>query len=271
MNQPFISCICPTYKRPRLLQNALACFLAQDYPEDRRELIICDDAAQYDSQEGPDWKLQSTDLRYPGLPHKYNAMIAQARGDVIAIWEDDDIFLPWHLSDVAKTAGRQSSGFYVSKKVWSTYKEPFGNAHIEAAAGLFHSSWRFTRNLFEQVGGYPENSELSFDQQFGALLRDAANGCSYYGFTSRPGYVYRWGNNYWHGSQRGGEGYTDLWQAVGQLPAPKQGRLRPRFDAETRLIYNQLHANKVWFDQRDLYNLWVKSCHRIQRKLRICY
>lgn len=49
---PFISCVCPTYKRPHMLRNSLACFLAQDYPKDRCELIILDDAGQYRSQSG---------------------------------------------------------------------------------------------------------------------------------------------------------------------------------------------------------------------------
>jgi Glycosyltransferases involved in cell wall biogenesis len=40
-----ISCLCPTYKRPTLLANAIACFLQQDY-DGPAELIVLDDAGE---------------------------------------------------------------------------------------------------------------------------------------------------------------------------------------------------------------------------------
>ena len=49
---PFVSCLCPTYRRPKLLENSIACFLAQDYPADRRELIVLDDAGELENQTG---------------------------------------------------------------------------------------------------------------------------------------------------------------------------------------------------------------------------
>jgi glycosyltransferase involved in cell wall biosynthesis len=238
---PFISCICPTYKRPDLLRNALACFLAQDYPKKRCELVILDDAGQFEPQEKDNWKLISTKERYPNLPTKYNDLIQRARGEIIATWEDDDIFLPWMLKDVAECHLRGGHEFYVTKTVWTNCDQPFGEVQLEDATGRFHSSWRFTKALYYRAGGYPVSGALAFDLEFGRIMEQAARGKQYYGKENLPGYVYRWGNGYWHGSQQGGgEGYSSLWEHIGTLPAPKQGKLEPKFDKETLKIFQHI-------------------------------
>ena len=98
MVQPFVSCLCPTYHRPKLLANAVACFLAQDYPAERRELIIVDDAQEFAPQIGQGWQLVSLSRRFQSLPEKYNALAGLAEGEVFVVWEDDDIYLPHHIS-----------------------------------------------------------------------------------------------------------------------------------------------------------------------------
>ena len=95
-----LCCLMPTYGRPSLVQNAIACFLAQDYPAKRRRLLILDDAGQIAPQEGDGWSLCSTPIRMPTLIAKYAALEAVDAGwaDAFVIWDDDDIYLPWHLS-----------------------------------------------------------------------------------------------------------------------------------------------------------------------------
>ena len=63
-----IAAVCVTYLRPVGLGRMLACFLQQDYPD--RELVILDDAGQYDDQEGDRWRLVSVSKRYPTLGEK---------------------------------------------------------------------------------------------------------------------------------------------------------------------------------------------------------
>ena len=86
----FITALCPTYRRPKLLANAIAQFQAQDHPD--KEMIILDDAQQILEQSGENWRLYSAAARYPSLPEKYAAMIALAdpRTEAFVIWEDDD-------------------------------------------------------------------------------------------------------------------------------------------------------------------------------------
>ena len=243
MNYPFISCLCPTYKRPELLKNVIACFEAQDYPKDRCELIIFDDAQQFDEQYGQNWHLKPIATSYASLPQKFNSMIEEAKGEIITIWEDDDIFLPTNLNEVAIAHQQGGSEFYICKNVWNTYQQKQGEVQLTDASGIYHSSWRFSRNLIDRIGGYPNTEELSFDQQLGELLRSNANGVLNYGKEHSPSYVYRWGNGYWHGSQSGdGKGYRDLWEYVGNLPMEKQEKIIPRFDLETQKIFDFLKS-----------------------------
>ena len=98
-----IAAICCTYKRPKELANVIACFESQDY--DDRELIILDDADQYQSQEGDRWRLISTQQRFRTLGEKRNASAALVSPEVDAycVWDDDDVYLPWHMSAAVKT------------------------------------------------------------------------------------------------------------------------------------------------------------------------
>lgn len=244
---PFVSCVCPTYKRPHLLQNALACFSDQAYPKSRCELVIWDDAAQFQEQSGENWRLISSAARIPTLPDKYNALISRIdpRAEVIVIWEDDEVFLPQHLRTIAKAwnwSGRHPKSFFAPAHVWSTCGEQLGSVHLENALGRFHSSWAFTPALFRAVDGYPRTDRLIFDQQMGRKLRDTADAVVHYEDPSNPTFVYRWGNGVYHGSQGGDAGYARLWQELESRPAPRIGRLFPHYDNETRQILKKLHA-----------------------------
>jgi len=85
-----VSCIMPTHNRRTFIPAALQCFLAQDYPE--RELIVVDDG------DDPIDDLLPSDprIRYFRLPErltiggKRNFACEQARGAIIAHWDDDD-------------------------------------------------------------------------------------------------------------------------------------------------------------------------------------
>lgn len=227
-----------------MLQNSLACFLAQSY--ENKYLLILDDADQFDNQESDEgkWALGSLPNRfYESLPFKFNAMLNAAKdefqADIIAIWEDDDIYLPQHLENIAAMyeGGVQ---FFAPKEVYSTYNQPLGQVQREGASGRFHASWAYTTGLLNKVDGYPITERLDFDQQMHRKCWHACNSASscydqFHGVG--PSYVYRWGNPTYHGSQAGEEGYRRLWDELGRRPAPRVGKLEPLMDRETQLIY----------------------------------
>lgn len=93
--EPLLSCIMPTYNRRKFIPLALERFREQSYPN--RELIIVDDG----SDPVGDLVRDEPMVRYIRLERrmsigaKRNAACAQARGDIIAHWDDDD----WYASD----------------------------------------------------------------------------------------------------------------------------------------------------------------------------
>jgi glycosyltransferase involved in cell wall biosynthesis len=92
---PLVSCIMPTYNRRRFIPLALARFHEQSHPD--RELIVVDDGT--DAVE--DLVAGVAGVRYLRLPRrttigaKRNIACREARGEIVAHWDDDD----WYSRD----------------------------------------------------------------------------------------------------------------------------------------------------------------------------
>ena len=245
---PFVSCLCPTYRRPKLLENSIACFLAQDYPADRRELIVLDDAGELQNQTGEGWQIISIGRRFRSLPEKFNALAGLARGEILVVWEDDDIYLPHHISSHVNAM----EGHLWSKpsKVLSDYT---GQIQEEDATGRFHASLAFTRQAFEQVGGWPLTLRGDFDQQLIASL--AAIGPPADPFNvAVPGYVFRWSSTgAYHGQALMSGPENETWYAAAELAALSHNAAKtvaPMFDHQTRSCLDGLVI-------ADLTGLWI--------------
>ena len=240
--QPTIACLCPTYKRPQFLRNAIACFQAQTY--ENRKLFIIDDAPQHDDQKGDRWELKALQHRINDLPAKFMELVKMAGigVDIYAIWEDDDVYLPHHLQSLADFHKEGRLSFFAPRQVWSTYDQEKGNTILEGAAGRFHASWAYSAPLFTAMSGYVLTERLDFDQQVGNRARQVAGGETNYDIATpdNPSYVYRWGNGMWHGSQQGEEGYRPLWDRLATLDADFVGDAFPQFDDETKMIYDRI-------------------------------
>jgi hypothetical protein len=95
---PLVSCIMPTLDRRPFVPLAIDLFLRQDYPN--RELIILDDGADPVSDLIPD----DERIRYVRLDErltigaKRNRGGEEARGPILASWDDDVWYASWRLS-----------------------------------------------------------------------------------------------------------------------------------------------------------------------------
>ncbi len=107
-NRLSVTAVCPTFGRFKRLQDAIACFILQDYPG-RMHLLIFNDApiplqltASGDESiaVGDNAKISLKNIRprFPTLGQKRQALADAACSDLIAHWEDDDLYLPWHFS-----------------------------------------------------------------------------------------------------------------------------------------------------------------------------
>jgi hypothetical protein len=210
-----IACICCTYKRPLLLSEAIECFVRQDYQPELCELVILDDCGQYPSQpRGDRWRVVSIDRRFRTLGEKRNASAGLASSDVDAycVWDDDDLYLPWHLSCAA--VALEKSDWCIPSQIWM--HKP-GRFEPKATGGLFHGAWSFRASAFERAGGYPfmqSGQDQGLFRRF-KMCGDLRRGDPFE-VTPRRSYVYRWftasgdGGRPWHLSCAGGNGYESL-------------------------------------------------------------
>lgn len=204
-NPPPVSCICPTYGRVALLEEAIEAFLRQDYPG-QKELIVLND---YDQQtlifDHPEVRIINLPTRCHSLGEKYKMAASLASHDLLFVWHDDDIYLPHRLSySVAQLD--PNIGFFKADKAW------FGNHGVLSGPeqNLFHGGSCWRRDLFCQVQGYP-HIDNGYDSEFEQLCRVAAPTA----ITVEPiqprdvYYLYRWGGTgSYHFSGLGTDGHA---------------------------------------------------------------
>lgn len=246
LHLPFVSCLCPTFHRPKLLANALACYLAQDWPADRRELIILDDGNDFETADLPDnVRIISTTERFASLPEKFNAAAGMTRPEsrVFFVWEDDDIYLPHHISTHLRAKVAMQADYSKASRVLSTYP---GHVVTEGAEGRFHAEIAFNRDLFERVGGWPLTKRADFDQQFLSRLQKACYGRADTANFGPPSYCFRYGSTHaYHGQHfmqsPDDEGWYDR---VPRQPGKRDQILTPAFDDETKAVYAAYAINQ---------------------------
>ena len=151
---PLVSCIMPTYGRPAYIAEAIEMFLAQDYPA--KELILLNDCpGQTFRCKLPGVRVVNVPRRYPSLGEKRNAAIEMAAGEIIAVWDDDDVHLPWRLSFSMSEMRRLHTEFYRPAEFWAYW----GNAalHHNQAVDYWvsHGLVLFTKDLWKRSGMYP--------------------------------------------------------------------------------------------------------------------
>ncbi len=233
-----IVCLCPTYgRRPELLENTIACFDRQDYPADKRRLFLFDDLGTLDGvviedlRDGPTgMPIVSQHDRCLSIADKYSAMLARIDFpfDAVAVWDDDDVYFPWHLS--AHVEALRGNDWSKPSHVWTAAAQP---PILESSAGRFHGSIAIRRECLERVGGWVQTRRADFDQQMMARL-DANGRCGDPCDFSPPSYVYRWqttsaGHCSWLMSAPANEDWYDRYQPDHPEPiAVLSTAVRPR-------------------------------------------
>lgn len=143
---PLITCLCLTKKRREWLPKAIDNFLAQEYAP--RELVIvadgADDVAGLIPRYAQDY---ITCWLAPGLVgRKRNLGCREAKGELIAIWDDDDYSAPGRLRDQMAEFQRpdiQVTGYHAMKftdgKQWWQYRG--ARSTVIATSLMFRKAW----------------------------------------------------------------------------------------------------------------------------------
>lgn len=151
---PLVSCIMPTYGRPDYVSESVAMFLAQDYP--CKELIILNDCAgQNFTGKFPNVRIINKIERFASLGEKRNACIEVANGSLIAVWDDDDVHLPWRISYSISEMQRLNTLFYRPADLWSYWGEACLRVSRTVSGWGNHGAVVFSKKGWAAVGGYP--------------------------------------------------------------------------------------------------------------------
>jgi glycosyltransferase involved in cell wall biosynthesis len=190
MNYPFISAKCITYGRVSTLEEAIYSFLQQDYPGEKELVIVNDYPKQKLIFDHPEVRIINLDHTFSTIGDKENYAIELCKGELIAVWDDDDVALPNHLMNIASVwkpdtnmlhwnrgvyynapnitdiVGLGNSGIVYSKKAW----EAIGKSPIENAGGdmtLIHRIHELGRQ--HVVLASPPDKEVSWFYRWGGI------------------------------------------------------------------------------------------------------
>lgn len=208
---PKVSCQCITYGRIDLLEEAVNCFLMQDYPGEK-ELVILNDAANYTlSFSHPEIRIYNKKERYETIGGKRNACVSLCEGDVILPWDDDDISLPWRISTIIQEM--KNLRYFKASSYWFISA---GKLRPEPHKQVAHGMGGWTRELFDEIGGYPEiqsGQDTGFENKIRQLdgVRDVHEL-----LYEELYYIYRWGTGHYHlsGFGTGQKGYDIIGRRI---------------------------------------------------------
>ena len=195
MNEPLISCKCTTYARVDLLEEAIYGFLQQKY--ENKELVVVND---YPLQklifDHPQVKIINIDSPFKSIGDKDDFTVSQCSGDIIAVWDDDDISLPHHLDNICKYFvpgtdllhwGR--GGFYNFDK-------------IDSICCIGNDGMVYSRNIWEKVGGF-HHENAGYDTTFVQRIHELGNASIVTAYPDVPSWIYMWGGRSFHQSGMG--------------------------------------------------------------------
>jgi len=232
----------PVFRRHRLANNAVACFLANTLPADVcAHLIVIDDGDTFHdlgfgthpaaSHHVHLWKAP----RFPTLAHKYRSALEEVlhhfSPEIVAIFEDDDVYLPWHLGTHIEALRGKTTAWSKPSRVWTDYRNP-SHWELEPSAGRFHASIAFTADV---TARWKPEAGAAFDQTFMAdLERECGAPVDPLSLCPVPGYCFRWHSGEWHAQHWmscGDNAWYD--KALEAAPVPPRALLIPEFDQTT--------------------------------------
>lgn len=241
--------MCLTFGRPkRILEEAVYSFLNQDYPGPKELLILNDFTQQTIVFDHPQVTVVNAAARFRTIGEKRNAAAARCRHDLLAVWDDDDIYLPHRLSFSLSRYDEQRRFFKPTRAFILNDGVIGGPSEL-----LFHSGSMWHRSLFDEVGGYApmgSGEDADIEDRFKKVIGRGMNyglirACEIY-------YLYRWsGTESYHLSLYGRDGPDQsgsdkvMEYVLGQL---ERGTIRPgeiALEPQWSVDYSQLVKDYV--------------------------
>jgi len=184
-----VSCICLTYARPALLEEAIFSFLQQDYTGPKELLVLNDYDRQILALDHPEVRVINLPLRFRTVGEKMNVAVALASHDLLFVWDDDDIYLSHRLAFSVEKFETEK-GFFKPNKAWVWNN----NQLCGPKESIFHVGSCWSRDLFDAVRGYVADG-TGYDWVFETRLEQKFAGSTEV-YDIEPEeiyYIYRWG------------------------------------------------------------------------------
>lgn len=196
-----IACICCTYGRVSHLNEALACFLAQDYEGPHRLIILNTLAAQELEFDHPQVTIVNASERPRSMGATRNMAIELAPDDsLLVVWDDDDIYCPNYLTTLVH-------GFDPAVHQWTrlTKQGYMEGTQLKGIVQGSANTFAFTKKAWRAVGKYSEIN-VGEDRQIIGRIASQFQGNTVQMADSDSCFIYRWGTGVWHLSGKGDDG-----------------------------------------------------------------
>lgn len=188
---PKVSCLCPTFARTHLLNEAVESFLRQDYSGEK-ELIVYNDFAEQEIKfSHPEVTVVNATHRLPSLGDKRNATAAYATGDFLLTWGDDDIHLPNRISRMVEFVRDRDLAFALEGPHYCLLSDKMHRKPGSTTGAHIVATW-----LYNKLGGVPDK-DFGEDADFNVKVMRHLGVSVLPICNAEPAFIYRW-----HGTDR---------------------------------------------------------------------
>jgi len=160
-----VSCICATFGRVSLLEEAIESFLKQAGNGNRELLVVNDFDQQELVYDHPNIRIVNAES-FKTLGSKLNWCVENASYDTIVLWDDDDIYLPERINQVKKGMSNGRDYYLPSAMLKAN------DARISRIGPIRSGAMAFTKSMWEQVGGFKRDCsqvQTGFLQSIGSF------------------------------------------------------------------------------------------------------
>lgn len=192
MNIPSVTCLQLSYGRPQLSVEAVECFLRQTYLNKKLIIINTHPSPVYFNEFYDNIEVHN--IKPLGhLSDVYRFGMDLIKSDYFCIWDDDDLFMPWHIDD--------RISFILKHPEYDAVGHTYcifsvNNELKELAQNTFVSQY-----LYKNNGIRPDGGIACWDINW----HDKSWKRGIFGFPLKPSYVYRWATGENHISGYAGE------------------------------------------------------------------
>ena len=146
MRKEMASFVCSTFRRPELLENAIACFLAQEWEGDKLMVIVNDEPEQQLVFDHPEVRIFNHKNRIP-LAIKRNIAVSECIGETDYLFhsDDDDLYAPERIRVSVEN---------MTEGVFKTDRFCIDTTPIQQVFGRNIGNYAFTPRLWARYGGY---------------------------------------------------------------------------------------------------------------------